>query len=147
MTSIFLTPILPSIDRRNEMAKRSFRPYSTVYHSLYRWLLLKITTTLLIYMFFHPGLAIALPAADIAAFKDKRVKSFSTSGHSKAKGISLRLKYPATWPAEEAERPNIVQKFRTEYKGHSVGAAVTILNLPNSQRLTKEEANNIICFE
>src|SRR4051812_38034657 len=36
---------------------------------------------------------------------------FTTAGHPKADGLTITLRYPETWEAEEGERPHVVQKF------------------------------------
>lgn len=47
-------------------------------------------------------------------FLDRKVSTFSTKGHPKAKGVVLTIKYPRSWEAQEGERPNVVQKFVSE---------------------------------
>ena len=39
------------------------------------------------------------------------VHHVSVSGHKKAKGVDLQIKYPYGWELEEGNRPNIVKKF------------------------------------
>lgn len=124
------------------MTMRSLHTSSSANRWLSHWKFPTVAMALLICVLFLPDMAIASPTADIAAFQDKRTKSFSTNGRSKAKGINLRIKYPVTWTEEEAERPNIVQKFKTKYKDHLVAATITILNLPNSPKFTKEQVND-----
>jgi len=42
------------------------------------------------------------------------VQVFRTKGHAKAKETDWQIKIPLSWSAEEAERPNIIQKFISE---------------------------------
>lgn len=39
---------------------------------------------------------------------------FRTKGHPKAKSVDFQIRYPISWRAKEGERPNIIQKFRSE---------------------------------
>lgn len=39
---------------------------------------------------------------------------FTTKDHPKAKGLELNLRHPLSWKKEEAERPNIVQKWTSD---------------------------------
>jgi hypothetical protein len=73
------------------------------------------------------------------------VKKYSTKGHSKAKGINLMVKLPKSWSQSEGERPNIVQKFRSENgKGDaSIMIMVKDIDLPEGINLTKEEINQM----
>ncbi|MCC5921556.1 MAG: hypothetical protein LAT68_14125 [Cyclobacteriaceae bacterium] len=41
--------------------------------------------------------------------------SFSTKGHPKSKNSDIKFKIPKSWKAQEAERPNIIQKFTNDY--------------------------------
>jgi hypothetical protein len=47
------------------------------------------------------------PGAD--KFAAGQRKTFSTAGHSKAKGVSLAISYPDNWEATDAENPDVVQ--------------------------------------
>jgi hypothetical protein len=40
--------------------------------------------------------------------------TFSSKGHSKAKGVDLTVRYPLSWKQFEADRPNIVQKWTSD---------------------------------
>ena len=40
--------------------------------------------------------------------------TFSSKGHSKAKGVELTVRYPLSWKQLEADRPNIVQKWTSD---------------------------------
>lgn len=40
--------------------------------------------------------------------------TFSSKGHSKAKGVELTVRYPLSWKQFEADRPNIVQKWTSD---------------------------------
>ena len=50
-------------------------------------------------------------AGELAQFRARQLASFSSAGHAKSQGLSVSLRYPAAWIAEEGERPHVVQKF------------------------------------
>jgi len=62
-------------------------------------------------------LALALPAPlfaqaeELAQFRARQLASFNSAGHAKSQGLSVSLRYPAAWVAEEGDRPHVVQKF------------------------------------
>jgi hypothetical protein len=55
---------------------------------------------------------------------------YDSTGHPKAKGISLIVKYPNDLTPKEAERPNIVQKFTKDYPNYTFALMVQVNNLP-----------------
>jgi hypothetical protein len=71
------------------------------------------------------------------------LNSYTTKGHQKSKGITIKAKVPLSWKQEEAERPNIVQKFISNNgKGLEVFLfMVKDLGLPEDYIITKEELN------
>lgn len=50
---------------------------------------------------------------DIKNFANGNIKTFNSKNHSKAKGLEFSIKYLDNWKIQEANRPNIVQKFLT----------------------------------
>jgi hypothetical protein len=67
-------------------------------------------------------------------------RKFSTTGHSKAKGINMTLAYPKSWLAKEGERPNIVQKFVSPAeKGFEVMALILIKAIPGRAPSEREQ--------
>jgi hypothetical protein len=56
--------------------------------------------------------------------------SIDLSGHPKAKGLSVKLKYPSNWEVEEGERPNIVKKFTKDYSDGTAMMMFQINNIP-----------------
>jgi len=72
------------------------------------------------------------------------LNSYSTKGHPKTKDIIINAKLPLSWKQEEAERPNIVQKFVSNNgKGlETILFMVKDLGLPNDYIETKEELND-----
>lgn len=65
---------------------------------------------------------------DLDALANREEKIFDTSGHRKSQGINLKIRYPASWLAEEGDRSLIVQKFRSD-GGKGIGHfTVTISN-------------------
>lgn len=74
-------------------------------------------------------------------------KSFSSKGHSKARGIDISFEYPASWLAEEGDRPHIVQKILGKEDGPiSITCMVYIDDIPSelSFHLTDETADIFI---
>ena len=69
------------------------------------------------------------------------VRVFRTKGHAKAKDTDWQIKIPMSWSAEEAERPNIIQKFISEYGdgSHQIMMYVKKAELLAGKKLTKEE--------
>ena len=56
--------------------------------------------------------------------------TFSSKGHSKAKGVELTVSYPLSWKQLEADRPNVVQKWTSD-GGHGTDIfMVQIRRLP-----------------
>lgn len=66
--------------------------------------------------------------ANLAEFENGEVRTFSTRGHKKAKGVILSIKYPKSWQALESKDPDVVQRFKTD--DGQVGASITIEELP-----------------
>jgi hypothetical protein len=68
---------------------------------------------------------------------------FKTKGHPKSKNTDWQIKVPKSWKAEEGERPNIIQKFTSDYGSgnQSVALMVKELTLPKGTKLTKDEIN------
>ena len=66
---------------------------------------------------------------------------YSTSGHPKAKGLVVTVKYPVGWEAAEGERPNIVQKFSEKRSdGLTRMAGLAIHHLPEEMaRIPQDE--------
>lgn len=68
-------------------------------------------------------------------------KIFETFEHSKSKGTNWKIKVPISWKAEEADRPNIIQKFTNDY-GSGLNSIMLMVNeIPVSKdyKFTKEE--------
>jgi hypothetical protein len=65
---------------------------------------------------------------------------YSTSGHPKAKGLVVTVKYPTGWEAAEGERPNIVQKFSEKRSdGLTRMAGLAIHHLPEEMALIPQD--------
>lgn len=56
------------------------------------------------------------------------------TGHPKAKGIAIAVKYPSDWDVKEGERPNIVKKFTKNYSDSIGMLMVQVLNVPAEAR-------------
>lgn len=55
--------------------------------------------------------------SEINDFKQKKYKTFSSSGHPKNKGLTFSIKYPTTYNTQEVKNENVVKGFaHTAYK-------------------------------
>ncbi len=57
-----------------------------------------------------PAAAVA-QASLTADFRSGQTARFSSQGHAKSRGVNFTLRYPRSWRAGEANRPNTVQNF------------------------------------
>lgn len=71
--------------------------------------------------------------------------TFKTKGHPKAKNTDWQIKVPKSWKAEEADRPNIIQKFISDYGtgNNTIMILVKDMPLPDGHKLTNEELNEL----
>jgi hypothetical protein len=71
--------------------------------------------------------------------------TFKTKGHIKSKNTDWQIKVPKSWKAEEADRPNIIQKFTSDYGSgnQSIMLIVKDMPLPKGYKITKEELNEL----
>jgi hypothetical protein len=94
----------------------------------------------------HNPTYVAMPSQELL---DGFTRSYETKGHSKAKGVSLRLTVPLSWIAAEGERPNIVQKFKSKC-GHGsdeVMIQVMSLPLPDGAKLEEQDLEQMFADE
>jgi len=71
-------------------------------------------------------------------------QEFFTKGHSKSKGTDIKFKIPISWKAEEADRPNIIQKF-TNRNGNGTATIMLIVKtipLEPGEKFTEEEIDD-----
>lgn len=66
---------------------------------------------------------------------------FKTKGHVKSKNTDWQIKVPKSWKAEEGDRPNIIQKFTSDYGSgnKSIMLIVKEMPLPKGYKITKKE--------
>lgn len=64
---------------------------------------------------------------------------FKTKGHPKSKGTDWQIKVPKSWRAEEAERPNIIQKFLADQEGTTQSIMLMVLPFSEGRPPTKAE--------
>lgn len=57
------------------------------------------------------GTPAAAQRTSVAELRARAVTSFTTAGHPKAAGASIRLDLPASWSRREGARPRVVQVF------------------------------------
>ncbi len=72
-------------------------------------------------------------------------KIFSTKGHPKSKNTSWQIKVPLSWKSEEGERPNIIQKFRSDYGSgdQTIMMIVREMDVPKDYNPSKEELEEL----
>lgn len=70
--------------------------------------------------------------------------TFKTKGHLKSKNTDWQIKVPKSWKAEEADRPNIIQKFTSDYGSgnQTIMLMIKEMPLPEDYKITKEELND-----
>lgn len=68
---------------------------------------------------------------------------FKTKGHPKSKGTDWQIKVPKSWRAEEADRPNIIQKFLSDQQGTNQSIMLMVLPFPKGYAPTKAELNEL----
>lgn len=85
--------------------------------------------------------AAAGPPEDVRDFLNGERQVFQSGGHPKANGLDFKIEYPATWAAEEGNRPHIVQKFVSRGgRGFAmVMISVQDLEIPDGMAFTDEE--------
>jgi hypothetical protein len=91
------------------------------------------------------NLSYSQPILDIKTFANGNVKTFNSKGHPKAKGLEFSIKYPDNWKIQEANRPNIVQKFLTNYDKLIIEYSVLVkkLDYTPTQKEKNEMYNNM----
>lgn len=69
---------------------------------------------------------------------------FKTKGHPKSKNTDWQIEVPKSWKAEEADRPNIIQKFTSDYGSgnQSIMLMVNEIPFPSGYKMTKVELDN-----
>lgn len=82
----------------------------------------------------------------IAEFAKGEKKTWVSKDHPKAKGIKMKISYPASWKAEEGNRPNILQKFSGNPSPIMDVVTLTTRSLqaPYNRELTIDEKNSVL---
>jgi hypothetical protein len=70
---------------------------------------------------------------------------FKTKGHPKSKGTDWQIKVPKSWKAQEGDRPNIIQKFTSDFGDGKqiIMLMVKDLDLPQGYKITKQELTEL----
>jgi hypothetical protein len=70
---------------------------------------------------------------------------FKTKGHLKSKNTDWQIKVPKSWKAEEADRPNIIQKFINDFGNgnQSIMLMVKEMPLPKGYKFSTQELNDL----
>jgi hypothetical protein len=74
-------------------------------------------------------------------FLQDYIQEFLTKGHSKSKGTDLKLKIPLSWKSEEADRPNIIQKFTNRNGNGTATIMLIVKKIPMEQGETFTQAD------
>lgn len=72
-------------------------------------------------------------------FFDSFIIKYFTKNFEKSKGADWSLKIPKSWVPQEADRPNILQKFNNEGGIGNEFIMILIKNLPDGTKLKKNE--------
>ncbi len=75
------------------------------------------------------------------------IKTFKTKGHRKSKGTDWQLKIPISWKSEEADRPNIIQKFTSDYGSGLQSIMIMVRETPDNYIMTNEEIKYFLTTE
>jgi clan AA aspartic protease (TIGR02281 family) len=68
---------------------------------------------------------------------------FKTKGHPKSKGTDWQIRVPKSWRAEEADRPNIIQKFLADQDDTNQSIMLMVLPFPEGHPPTKAELDEL----
>lgn len=90
----------------------------------------------------------------LSELRDGFYQKFISNGSGKAKGIKFSIKVPKSWKAQEANRPNIVQKF-TANNGYMIdgksfiSSDIMVKNIPDgfTAKDFNQDVINEICQE
>lgn len=81
------------------------------------------------------------PESEFAA---GQVSIYSSSKHPKAKGLALRIEYPASWQAKEGRHPNVVQNLVSEGGRGLEMCVITIRASPPGEPVTPAEIDEML---
>ncbi len=70
---------------------------------------------------------------EMTEFANRTAVKFSSKDHPKALGLTINIKRPSSWLAENGERPHVVQKFTSNKGLYVVTASLMVRTLPNDQ--------------
>jgi hypothetical protein len=75
--------------------------------------------------------------------------TFKTKAHAKAKNTDWQIKVPMSWKAEEADRPNIIKKFTSDYGAGNQSIMLIVKHLPPTKKQgpKKKELDDIFSDE
>jgi hypothetical protein len=75
--------------------------------------------------------------------------TFKTKAHAKAKNSDWQIKVPMSWKAEEADRPNIVKKFTSDYGAGNQSIMLIVKEFPPTKKqvLKKKELDDFFSDE
>lgn len=70
---------------------------------------------------------------------------FKTKGHSKSKNTDWQIEVPISWRPAEGDRPNIIQKFTSDFGdgSQSIMLMVKEMPLPKGYKFSKQELNEL----
>ncbi|SMO87233.1 hypothetical protein [Gracilimonas mengyeensis] len=84
----------------------------------------------------------------VSEFNDGYAITYSTQNHQKSKGLDIRIKIPESWKNEEADRPNIVQKFISKNGTGKEIIQIIVKEIPtNDYQFTKSDIDEFYSGE
>lgn len=90
------------------------------------------------------GLAWAALAAPESVFATGQISVFSSREHPKAKGVALRIEYPASWRGIEGRHPNVVQNLVSDGGRGLEMCVITIKSIPPGEPVTTAEIDELL---
>ncbi len=75
---------------------------------------------------------------------DGFTRIFKTKGHPKSKNTDWQIEVPISWRESEGDRPNIIQKFTSDFGegSQSIMLGVKEMPLPRGYKFSKQELND-----
>jgi S1-C subfamily serine protease len=73
--------------------------------------------------------------------------NFKTKGHEKSKKTDWQINIPKSWKKLEADRPNIIQKFVSNYGDGHQSIMMLVIDLPKDSKISESDDSNDILVE
>ena len=87
-------------------------------------------------------------AETLSSYQSGYTSIFSTSGHAKANGLSIRLALPQSWSGREGIRPHILQLFAgSTLDGRIMECTVGVFAIPEEISFLSDEDLSAVLFD